>query len=189
MPANYHAATNRLLFKVLRVPCGVAIAVDTTTHLHSEEFKVVPYHPLNVSLRMNVPLHGRLKVVLRFGSCRASFAVDVLHPVVLDTLDPIPRSTENLVVVLYPFFRYGTTKCLPHYDTVVVANYYVRFGECLRPRFYVFNGLCEFIRSAHTVRIRFVVACVMVIDYVANEDNLVTVVTFVGIYAELEITI
>ncbi len=146
MPANYHAATNRLLFKVLCVCRRVTVPVNPTTHLHSEEFEVVPYHPLHVSLCMYVPLHGRLKVVLRFGSCRASFAVDVLNPVVFDTLNPIPRSTENLVVVLYPFFRYGRTKRLPHYDAIVIPYNYVSLGERLRPRFYVFNRLCEFIR-------------------------------------------
>ena len=188
MPANYHAATNRLLFKMLRVCRRVTVPVDTTTHLHSKEFKVVTDHPLHVGLCMYVALHGRLKVVLRFGSCRASFAVDVLNPVVFDTLDPIPRSTENLVIVLYPFFGYGRTKRLPHYDTIVIPDNYVRLGERLRPRLYVFNGLCEFIRSAHTVGIRFVVAGVMVIDYIANEDDLITEMAFVGIHTKLEIT-
>ena len=185
MAANYHPATNRLLFKVLRVGGRVTVPVDTAPYLHPKEFEVVTDHPLDVGLCMDVPLHGGLKVVLRFGSCRASFAVYVLNPVVLDTLDPIPRSTENLVVVLYPFLRYGRTKRLAHYDTIVIPDNYVRLGERLRPRFYVFNGLCEFIRSAHPVRIRFVVAGVMVVDYVANEDDLVTVVTFVGVQAEL----
>lgn len=189
MSANYYAATNRLLFKVLRVPCRVTVAVDSAAHLHTEKFEVVAYHPLDVGLCMDVPLHGRLKVVLRFGSCRASFAVDVLNPVVLDTLNPIPRSTENLVIVLYPFLRYGRTKRLPHYDTIVIPNNYVSVGERLRPRFYVFNSLCEFIRSAHAIRIRFVIAGVVVIDYVANEDDLITVVTFVGVNAKLEITV
>ena len=189
MPANYHPAPNRLLFKMLSVCRRVTVPVDTTAHLHTEEFEVVTDHPLHVSLRMNVALHGGLKVVLCFGSCRASFAVDVLHSVVLDTLDPIPRSTEYLVVVLYPFFRYGRTKRFPHYDTIVISDNYVRLGERLRPRFYVFNGLCEFIRSAHPVGIRFVVAGVVVVDYVANENDLVTEVAFVGIYAELEITV
>ena len=185
MPANYYAATNRLLFKVLRVGRRVTVPVDTTTHLHTEEFEVVAYHPLNVGLCMDVPLHGGLKVVLRFRSCRASFTVYILHPVVFDTLDPIPRSTENLVVVLYPFFRYSRTKRFPHYDTIVIPDNYVRLGERLRPRLYVFNRLCEFIRSAHTVWIRFVIAGVVVIDYVANEDDLITVVTFVGVHAKL----
>src|SRR5210317_408102 len=158
MPANDHAATNRLLFKVLGVPCGVAVPVNATPHLHTKEFEVVTYHPLHVCLCMDMTLNGRLKVVLRFSSCRASFAVDVLHPVVLDTLDPIPRSTENLVVVLYPFFRYSRTKRLPHYDTIMIPDNYVSLRECLRPCFYVFNGLCEFIRSTHAVGIGFVIA-------------------------------
>src|SRR5210317_165734 len=106
MSANYHPAANRLLFEVLRVPCGVAVAVDTTPDLHSEQFKVVSYHPLNVSLCLDVALHRGLKVVLCLRSCGAPFAVNVLNPVVLDTLNPIPRSTENLVIVLYPFLRY-----------------------------------------------------------------------------------
>jgi len=49
--------------------------------------------------------------------------------------------------------------------------------------------LVRVIRSAHPVRIGFVIAGVVVIDYVANENDLVTVVAFVGVNAELEITV
>jgi len=71
----------------------------------------------------------------------------------------------------------------------VVTDYNVRLRECLRPRFYVFYGLCEFIGSAHAVGVGLVIARIVVVYYITNENDLITKVTFIGIYAELQITV
>jgi len=58
MAANYHAATDCLLFEVLRICGGVAVAIHARADLHTEELEVIPDHPLNVRLRMNMALNG-----------------------------------------------------------------------------------------------------------------------------------
>ena len=58
MSTNYHAATDSLLFEVLRVCGGVAVAIDARADLHPEELEVIPDHPFNVRLRMNMALNG-----------------------------------------------------------------------------------------------------------------------------------
>jgi len=58
MPADYHAATDSLLFEVLRI-CGcVAVAIHARADLHPEELEVVSDHPLNIGLGMRMPLNG-----------------------------------------------------------------------------------------------------------------------------------
>ena len=58
MSTDYHAATDCLLFEVLRICRRVAVAIDARADLHPEELEVIPDHPLNVRLRMNMPLNG-----------------------------------------------------------------------------------------------------------------------------------
>ena len=58
MPANYHAAPDSLLFEVLRICGGVAVAIDARADLHPEELEVIPSDTLNVRLRINMPLNG-----------------------------------------------------------------------------------------------------------------------------------
>ena len=106
MPAQHYAATNRLLFKVLGIGGRIAVAVDTAANLHAENFKVVAYHPFAVRLRVDVALHRALHIVFGLVACRAAFTVDVLHAVVFYAVAPIPACAQNLVVILYPFFRY-----------------------------------------------------------------------------------
>ena len=189
MPADYHAATDSLLFEVLRICGGVAVAIHARADLHPEELEVIPYHPLNVRLRMNMALNGGLEVVLRFRSCRASFAVDVLHPVVFNPFDPIPRSTQYFVVVLYPFPRDGRRERLSHYQTVVVSYDNIGHREGFRPIRYVLNGLFEFVPSAHAVWIGLVIAGIMVIYYVPNKNYLIAIVSFIYVRTEIEIPV
>ena len=90
MPAQNNAAANRLLFKVLCVGGCIAVAVDAATYLHSKNFKVVADHPFAISLRVDMPLHRALHIVLCFVASRAAFAVNVLHAVVFFTVAPMP---------------------------------------------------------------------------------------------------
>jgi len=189
MSTDYHAAPDSLLFEVLRICGGVAVAIDARAHLHPEELEVIPDHPLNVGLCMRMPLHGGLKVVFCFRSCRASFAVDVLNPVVFNPFDPIPRSTQNFVVVLYPFPRDGRRERLSHDESIVIPDNYIGHRENFRPIRYVLNGLLEFVPSAHAVWIGLVIAGVMVIDDVPDKDYLITVVRFIGFQTKVEIPV
>ena len=180
MPADYYPTPDRLLLEVFRICGGVCVSIHARPYLHPEEFKVIPDHPLYIGLCMNMPLNGGLEVVLCFRSCRTSFAVDVLNPVVFNPFNPIPRSTQNFVVVLYPFPRDGRRERLSHDESIVIPDNYIGHREDFRPIRYVLNGLFEFVPSAHAVWIGLVIAGVMVIDYVPDKNYLVTVVSFVG---------
>ena len=189
MAAQDYAATNRLLFKVLGVCSRVAVPINTATYLHSKNFKAVAYHPFAVRLRMNMALDRALHIVFGLVPGRAAFAVDVLHAVVFFAVAPIPGRAQHLVVILNPFLRDGRTKRLAHDKPIVVADNHICNREGFSPFCNVVDGFVQLIRTAQRIRVGFMVAAVMVVEDVADKNDVVAVEVFVLIYAELEITV
>ena len=189
MPAQYYAAPNRLLFKVLCVGGRVAVAVDAATYLHSKNFEVVADVPFAICLGVNMALDCALHIVFSLVASCPAFAVYVLNAVVLYAVAPIPACTQHLVVVLYPFLRDGRAERLAHYKPVVVAYDNVSDGERFRPFANVFYGFVKFVRTAQRIWVGFVVAAVMVVEDVANENNVIAVKPLVLLNAKFEITV
>jgi len=70
----------------------------------------------------------------------------------------------------------------------VIANRYVCDRESLGPRLDVFNGLLQLVAAAHSIRVTFVVAAEMVVNDIANKQNLVAIESLVTVQAMVKVS-